>query len=242
MAGDITVNGRPVTKAGSLIPADAQIEVREEPRFVSRGGLKLEKAFAEFAIDVTGCVALDAGASTGGFTDCLLQHGARKVIAIDVGYGQLDWKLRNDPRVEVMERTNVRSLAPEMLSEPPSFATFDLSFISLKTVLPAVIKTLSPGFQAVALIKPQFEAGRGKVGKGGVVRDKAVRREAVSNIWDFIESQGWKVRGLVESPVRGPKGNVEYLIYFAGGADGKPSCKLDKERTISAVMAVAPEK
>ena len=179
LAGEVRVNGQPVTKAGTLLGAEVEISIKEEPRFVSRGGLKLEHAFEEFSIDVTGKTALDAGASTGGFTDCLLQHGARKVIAVDVGYGQLDWKLRNDPRVEVLERTNIRNLKPELLSETPAFATFDLSFISLKKVLPAVVACLQPDFQAVALIKPQFEAGRGQVGKGGVVRDETVRKQAV---------------------------------------------------------------
>lgn len=216
MAGEVSVAGGVVSKAGTLFAPDVEITVRQEQRFVSRGGLKLEKAFSEFPIDVGGMAALDAGASTGGFTDCLLQHGARKVIAVDVGYGQLDWKLRNDPRVEVLERTNIRNLAPRMLSEAPQFATFDLSFISLTKVLPAVIGCLTPDFQAVALIKPQFEAGRGQVGKGGVVRDEAVRSQAVQGVRDFIEEKGWRVLGLTESPVRGPKGNIEYLIWFAG--------------------------
>ncbi|MEK6537343.1 MAG: TlyA family RNA methyltransferase, partial [Actinomycetota bacterium] len=207
LAGEVRVNGQPVTKAGALVAADIEVTLKEQPRFVSRGGLKLERAFEEFPIDVSGRVALDAGASTGGFTDCLLQHGARKVIAVDVGYGQLDWKLRNDPRVDVLERTNIRGITREILSEAPSFATFDLSFISLKKVLQPVIDTLEEDFQAIALIKPQFEAGRGKVGKGGVVRDGDVRREVLEDIWSFIEEAGWVVLGLTESPVRGPKGN-----------------------------------
>ena len=218
MAGEVNVAGQQLSKAGAMVSADAEITLKEEPRFVSRGGLKLERAFEEFLIDVSSRVALDAGASTGGFTDCLLQHGARKVIAVDVGYGQLDWKLRNDKRVEVLERTNIRNLTPGMLSEPPAFATFDLSFISLKKIFPAVIKCLQPGFEAVALIKPQFEVGRGKVGKGGVVRDEEVRAGVVADIQDFIIESGWEVRGVVESPVRGPKGNVEFLIYFVDGA------------------------
>lgn len=214
MAGEVMVNGQPVTKAGAQMPPDAVIELRQALGFVSRGGLKLEKAFQEFHIDVTGLVALDAGASTGGFTDCLLQHGAGRVIAVDVGYGQLDWRLRQDSRVVVMERTNIRGLTPEMLPERPDFATFDLSFISLKKVLPAVIACLKPDFGAVALIKPQFEAGRERVGKGGVVRDEEIRRQVVDDIQAFIEAQGWQVQGMTESPVKGPKGNVEYLIYF----------------------------
>lgn len=223
LAGEVRVNGQPVTKAGALVATDIEVTLKEEPRFVSRGGLKLERAFEEFPIDVTGRVALDAGASTGGFTDCLLQHGARKVIAVDVGYGQLDWKLRNDPRVDVLERTNIRGITREILSEAPSFATFDLSFISLKKVLQPVIDTLEEDFQAIVLIKPQFEAGRGKVGKGGVVRDGNVRREVLEEIWSFIEESGWVVLGLTESPVRGPKGNREYLLYFAAGDQGYAS-------------------
>ena len=218
LAGEVRVGGSPVNKAGAQVAPDAEITLREAQRFVSRGGLKLEHAFEEFSLDVAGKVALDAGASTGGFTDCLLQHGARKVIAVDVGYGQLDWKLRNDSRVEVLERTNIRNLTAAMLSEAPEFASFDLSFISLKKVLPAVINCLRPRFAAVALIKPQFEAGRGQVGKGGVVRDEDVRREVIADIREFIEKSGWGVSGLTESPVRGPKGNIEYLVYFTGGA------------------------
>jgi 23S rRNA (cytidine1920-2'-O)/16S rRNA (cytidine1409-2'-O)-methyltransferase len=231
LAGEVRVNGQPVTKAGTLVAPDIEVTLKEEPRFVSRGGLKLERAFEEFTIDVTGRVALDAGASTGGFTDCLLQHGARKVIAVDVGYGQLDWKLRNDPRVDVLERTNIRGITREMLSETPSFATFDLSFISLKKVLQPVVGTLEEDFQAIALIKPQFEAGRCKVGKGGVVRDGKVRREVLEEIWSFIEESGWVVLGLTESPVRGPKGNREYLLYFAAG-DQEHASKPDRNNVL----------
>jgi 23S rRNA (cytidine1920-2'-O)/16S rRNA (cytidine1409-2'-O)-methyltransferase len=215
MAGEVTVAGQTMTKAGTMVAGDAVIELKEQPRFVSRGGLKLEKAFQEFPIDVSGRVALDAGASTGGFTDCLLQHGARKVIAVDVGYGQLDWKLRQDPRVEVMERTNIRGLTPDKLAERPDFATFDLSFISLRKVLPVVVACLDPSFEAIALIKPQFEVGKEKVGKGGVVRDEDERQAVVADMRTFIESRGWQVRGVTESPIKGPKGNMEYLLYFA---------------------------
>lgn len=217
LAGEVSVNGQPATKAGTLVGEDIRIEVREEPRFVSRGGLKLETAFEQFDIDVTGDAVLDAGASTGGFTDCLLQHGARKVITVDVGYGQLDWKLRNDPRVEVNERTNIRGITPELLSELPVFATFDLSFISLKKVLPPVIKCLKPDFELVALIKPQFEAGRGRVGSGGVVRDPDVHRQVLVDIRDFSFREGLIILGMAESAIRGPKGNVEFLIHVADG-------------------------
>jgi len=219
LAGEVSVKGQPVTKAGAMVSPDVEIALREPQRFVSRGGLKLETAFERFKLDVKGRVALDAGASTGGFTDCLLQHGARKVIAIDVGYGQLDWKLRNDPRVEVHERTNIRGIMPESLSEAPNFATFDLSFISLKKVLPPVIKCLKPGFELVALVKPQFEAGKGKVGSGGVVRDPETHRQVLNGVWQYAESLGLVVLGLTESGIRGPKGNVEFLIHLADGRD-----------------------
>ncbi|MHB8857987.1 MAG: TlyA family RNA methyltransferase [Thermoleophilia bacterium] len=237
MAGEVKVAGQTVTKAGAQISPDAEITLKEETRFVSRGGLKLERAFQEFPIDVEGKAAIDIGASTGGFTDCLLQHGARKVIAVDVGYGQLDWKLRQDPRVEVLERTNVRGLTPGMLSEPPDFATFDVSFISLKKVFPAVIKCLSTGFRIVALIKPQFEAGRESVGKGGVVRDKETHRQVLASIWDYAEELGLDVLGLTKSGVRGPKGNIEYLIYLAGGQQAAGAAEpLERDSTIEKIL------
>lgn len=252
MAGEVKVAGRTVAKAGAQIVPDAEITLREEPRFVSRGGLKLERAFQEFPIDVEGRVAIDIGASTGGFTDCLLQHGARKVIAVDVGYGQLDWKLRQDSRVEVLERTNVRNLTPDMLSEPPEFATFDVSFISLTKVFPAVIKCLSNGFRIVSLIKPQFEAGRESVGKGGVVRDAETHRQVLASIWDYAERLGLTVLGLTESGVRGPKGNIEYLIYLADGRDAAVTAKKqappempetpDRDRIIATVIERAAGK
>ncbi|MBI5870655.1 MAG: TlyA family RNA methyltransferase [Actinobacteria bacterium] len=219
LAGEVSVNGQPVSKAGAMVAPDVEISLKEEPRFVSRGGLKLETAFEQFDLNVTGAAVIDAGASAGGFTDCLLQHGARKVIAVDVGYGQLDWKLRNDPRVEVHERTNIRGIEPGLLSEAPGFATFDLSFISLKKVLPPVIKCLKPGFELVALIKPQFEAGKGKVGSGGVVRDPETHRRVLTDFWEYAESLGLTVRGLAESGIRGPKGNVEFLIHLADDRD-----------------------
>lgn len=237
LAGEVRVNGQPMTKAGSMVASDIEIELKEEPRFVSRGGLKLETAFEEFSLDVTGATVLDAGASTGGFTDCLLQHGARKVIAVDVGYGQLDWKLRNDPRVEVHERTNIRGITPELLSEAPSFATFDLSFISLKKVLPPVIKCLKSGFELVALVKPQFEAGKGNVGSGGVVRDPETHRQVLADIWEYAESQGLTVKGLTESGIRGPKGNVEFLIHLADGRNRpEASQTMDADRVIAALI------
>jgi 23S rRNA (cytidine1920-2'-O)/16S rRNA (cytidine1409-2'-O)-methyltransferase len=236
LAGEVSVGGRQVTKAGTLVAGEAEIELRERQRFASRGGLKLEHAFEVFPIDVTGRVALDAGASTGGLTDCLLSHGARKVIAVDVGYGQLDWKLRQDPRVETLERTNIRYLKPEDMSEPASFATLDLSFISLKKVLPAVIELLGPDCELVALVKPQFEAGRGLVGKGGVVRDPAVRREVLAGMWEFAQSMGLSVLGLVESGVPGPKGNIEYLLYLAGAGRAIAGCSPDREEVLAGLF------
>lgn len=221
LSGQVCVDGIMVTKAGQQVGEEARIEVKGENRFVSRGGLKLERAFEAFRVDVEGKAVLDGGASSGGFSDCLLQHGARKVIAVDVGYGQLDWRLRQDPRVEVLERTNIRYLKPEQLSEKPTFAVLDLSFISIKKVIGAVIECLQPGFEAVILVKPQFEAGRGQVGKGGVVREIGVHRQVLEGTWDFLTGSGMSVRGLIDSGVRGPKGNVEYLLYAADGRDGK---------------------
>lgn len=243
VAGEVKVNGIMAAKSGLPVSADAAIAVREKPRYVSRGGLKLERAFKEFPLNVSGRVALDAGASTGGFTDCLLQHGARKVIAIDVGYGQLDWRLRQDHRVEVMERTNLRYLKPDMLKEIPAVATLDLSFISLKKVLPAVIKCLRPGFEIVALVKPQFEAGRDKVKKGGVVRDLDVHREVLSRIWDFSIDCGCDVCGLAESGVRSPRGNIEYLLFLKdrGGAVDAV-CGLDKNKVLSRLLKRVSQK
>lgn len=237
LAGEVSVNGQPLTKAGSMVAPDVEISLREGQRFVSRGGLKLETAFEQFDLDVAGSAVLDAGASTGGFTDCLLQHGARKVIAVDVGYGQLDWKLRNDPRVEVHERTNIRNITPGQLSEAPTFATFDLSFISLKKVLPPVIKCLKPGFELVALVKPQFEAGKGNVGSGGVVRDPATHRQVLADIWEYAGSEGLVVLGLAESAIRGPKGNVEFLIHLADGRNRPEALpSIDADSTIAAMI------
>lgn len=187
--------------------------------YVSRGGLKLEKAMAEFPIDLHGKTVMDIGASTGGFTDCMLQNGAKKVYSIDVGYGQLAWKLRTDPRVVSLERTNVRYLTPEQVPEPIDFFSVDVSFISLRLVLPVAQKFLAPGAQAVCLIKPQFEAGREKVGKKGVVRDRKVHAEVIQTIADFCVSIGFSVLGLTYSPVKGPEGNIEYLIYLQNGEE-----------------------
>ncbi|WP_298439186.1 TlyA family RNA methyltransferase [Geobacter sp.] len=215
MAGQVVVNDHLVDKAGARIPVDAEIRLKEaDIPYVSRGGLKLARALDEFAIDVTGLVAIDVGASTGGFTDCLLQRGARKVFAVDVGYGQLAWKLRQDPRVVNLEKTNIRYLEPAVLGESPDLAVIDASFISLDKVLPPTLRLVRPGGAVVALIKPQFEVGRGEVGKGGVVRDEGKHREVVANVAALAESLGLAVRGVTESPIRGPKGNREFLIYL----------------------------
>lgn len=220
MAGLVTVDGRKESKAGAQVAPGAPITITERDDYVSRGGLKLERAFAEFSLDVAGKTALDAGASTGGFTDCLLRHGAARVIAVDVGYGQLDWRLRQDNRVEVLERTNARYLTADQLPFVPDLATLDLSFISLKKVLPAVIKCLRPGFEVIALVKPQFEAGRGLVGKGGVVRDLEVHRQVLAGTWQMAEEAGCQVVGLTDSGVPGPSGNIEYLIRLVDAAGG----------------------
>lgn len=214
MAGKVMVNGRKVDKAGEMVPADADIALAgEDIPYVSRGGLKLEKALDEFNIDVAGKVTMDVGASTGGFTDCLLQRGALKVFAVDVGYGQLDLKLRNDPRVVNIERQNIRYLERELIPEPVDIATIDASFISLTKVLPKVSEFLKDGGELIALIKPQFEVGKGEVGKGGVVRDEAKQLAVVEKIKDFCTELGFSIIGVVESPILGPKGNKEFLIY-----------------------------
>lgn len=218
MAGQVLVGGRRVDKAGLLVSAEAGVEVLGKQPYVSRGGLKLEKALRSFSIDLKGSVVLDVGASTGGFTDCVLQNGASLVYAVDVGYGQLDWKLRNNPKVIVLERTNIRSLPREDLSVIPDFAVIDVSFISLAKVLPKIAELTAPGARGVALIKPQFEAGREKVGKNGVVRDPQVHREVIRKACIALEELSWGVLGLDYSPIKGPKGNIEFLAFFKKGA------------------------
>ena len=199
-----------------MLPATVKIEVRGETLpYVSRGGLKLEKAMKLFPISLEGKVCMDIGASTGGFTDCMLQNGAKKVYAIDVGYGQLAWKLRTDERVVNFERTNVRYLTKEQVPEPIHFFSVDVSFISLCLVLPVAREFMSSGAQAVCLIKPQFEAGRGKVGKKGVVREPSIHIEVIEKIVDFVLNNGFSVEGLTFSPVKGPEGNIEYLLFLS---------------------------
>lgn len=215
MEGRVHVGGVPVAKAGSMVAHDAAVCVSGmDMPYVSRGGLKLEAALANFDISVDGKIAMDVGASTGGFTDCMLQNGAEKVYCIDVGYGQLAWKLRQDPRVHLLERTNMRYLERVQIPDPIAFATVDVSFISLAKVVPKVLEFLQAGGELVALIKPQFEVGRGEVGKGGIVRDPAKREQAVNRVRGELESFGLETLGLMDSPVTGQKGNMEYLIYM----------------------------
>lgn len=217
MSGDVYVDGQKADKAGACYEKDAQIEVRGSVcPYVSRGGLKLEKALRDFGVDPTGYVCSDSGASTGGFTDCLLQKGAKKVFAIDVGYGQLAWKIRNDPRVVTMERTNIRYVTPEQLGEPLDLSVVDVSFISLKIVLPVIKTLLKPGKgNVLCLIKPQFEAGKEKVGKKGVVRDPEVHEEVLREFVSLAESLEFAIRNLTFSPVKGPEGNIEFLGHLS---------------------------
>jgi len=218
LAGKVVVDDHAVDKAGAQVADDASIRLKgEDIPYVSRGGLKLAKGLDVFALDASGRVALDVGASTGGFTDCLLQRGAARVYAVDVGYGQLAWKLREDPRVVNLERTNIRDLLPERLDERPSLAVIDASFISLDKVLPATLALLSEGGEVVALIKPQFEVGRGEVGKGGVVRDAGKHEMVVAKVRETAEALGCRVLGVTESPILGPKGNREFLIHLRKG-------------------------
>ena len=216
MAGEVWVKGQRADKAGKTFPVDVEIEVKGQAcPYVSRGGLKLEGALEVFGVDVEGKVAADLGASTGGFTHCLLTRGARKVYAVDVGYGQLHWRLRQDPRVVVMERVNVRFLDPKALPEKMDLVVADLSFISLTLILPVVRGILRPGGEAVLLVKPQFEVGRGKVGKGGVVKDPSLRREALERVKARAQELGFQVLGEMDSPVPGAKkGNVEIFLYL----------------------------
>jgi 23S rRNA (cytidine1920-2'-O)/16S rRNA (cytidine1409-2'-O)-methyltransferase len=228
LAGQVLVEGQPISKAGTAVAAEARLELRAEDHpFVSRGGLKLQAALDHFALSVEGKVCLDVGASTGGFTDCLLQRGARHVIAVDVGYGQLAWKLRQDPRVSLLERCNARYLEPAALRDalrdpaawPPELGVVDVSFISLCLVLPAMQTVLGPGRPIVALVKPQFEAGRGEVGKGGVVRDPEKRQAAIDRVLEWARQHGFGVEGEIDSPIPGPRGNLERLVLLKTPAD-----------------------
>ena len=228
MAGIVFVNNQKSDKAGNTVKPDDIIEVRGETlKYVSRGGLKLEKAVASFNISLEGCVCADIGASTGGFTDCMLQNGAAKVYSIDVGYGQLAWSLRTDPRVVCMERTNIRYVTHEQIPEEMDVAVADLSFISLRLILGAVGALLKPEGEMVCLVKPQFEAGKDKVGKKGVVRDPAVHAEVLREFLRYAPECGFGVRGLDFSPIRGPEGNIEYLAWLKKGAESIPEPDID---------------
>jgi len=213
-AGQVLVNGQKQDKAGALVPEDADLRILGETlRYVSRGGLKLEAALKEFHVVVEGKTALDVGASTGGFTDCLLQHGCKKVYAVDVGYGQLAWKLRQDPRIVVIERTNIRQMVSSLISEKIDLVVIDVSFISLEKVIPPAMQFLAVNAELIALIKPQFEVGKEQVGKGGIVRDEAARNAAVDRITGFVREQGFDVTGVIPSPITGQDGNVEFLMH-----------------------------
>ena len=228
MAGLVYIGQRKVMKSSDPVKPEDELILRGKANpFVSRGGLKLEKAMAEFPIDLHGCICGDIGASTGGFTDCMLQNGASKVYAVDVGYGQLAWKLREDPRVVCMERTNARYLSHEQISDELDFASIDVSFISLKLILPAVAGILKDGGCVASLVKPQFEAGREKVGKKGVVRDPTVHKEVLEHYLEHAQEAGFGVLGLTYSPIRGPEGNIEYLGFLKKGAEAAQTFDLD---------------
>jgi 23S rRNA (cytidine1920-2'-O)/16S rRNA (cytidine1409-2'-O)-methyltransferase len=228
MAGQIFIDGHRVDKCGEKVLENSNIEFRGESlRYVSRGGLKLEKAIERFNINLEGKICFDIGASTGGFTDCMLQSGASKVFAVDVGYGQFAWKLRIDPRVVCLERTNVRYITPEQIGEQGSFASIDVSFISLKKVIKPVMNLLENSGEIVALIKPQFEAGREKVGKHGVVKEPSTHKEVIHSIINFIQENDFKVISLDYSPIRGPEGNIEYLVYFTKNKNYIENFQLD---------------
>lgn len=215
MSGIVFVDGQREDKAGSVFDEEKEIVIKGKTlKYVSRGGLKLEKAMKNFDISLEGKVCMDVGASTGGFTDCMLQNGAVKVYSVDVGHGQLDWKLRNDERVVCMERTNMRYVTREDIEEPAAFVSIDVSFISLTKILPAVYQVLEDDGQVVALIKPQFEAGREKVGKKGVVRDRKVHKEVIEKICEFASAHGFRLLHLDYSPIKGPEGNIEYLLHM----------------------------
>lgn len=226
MEGRVRVNGAPATKAGAAVAPDAVVEIERPRRFVSRGGEKLEHALETFGIDVTGKRALDVGASTGGFTDCLLQRGAAHVVAVDVGYGQLDWRLRTDPRVTVMERTNFRHLPDDAFAQPSDLIVIDASFISLRTILARAAAYLAPHAEIVALVKPQFEAGRERLGRGGVVRDPAVHRAVLVEVRDAAAELGLTAVDLVASPLLGPAGNREFLMRLRRGGQPLTDAKI----------------
>ncbi len=238
-AGQVRVAGRIVDKPGHPVPVDADIQLQELPRYVSRGGLKLEAALDSFGLDVRGRVAVDVGASTGGFTDCLLQRGVARVYAVDVGYGQLAWKLRQDPRVVVLERTNIRHLEELPEGSLADLAVVDTSFIGLERVLPATVRLLQPQADLIVLVKPQFEAGPDKVGKGGVVRDPRIHREVLERVIAHAQELGLEVAGLRASPLLGPAGNVEFLLWLR--RRGRADRTLDIQAALAQALSQAWE-
>lgn len=234
LAGTVLVNGRRVDKPGTAVPADAEVSLsRNEDTYVSRGGYKLEAAVREFGLDFRGRIVLDAGASTGGFTDCALQNGAAGVWAVDVGYGQLAWKIRSDPRVTVLEKTNIRLIDPDQIPERFDIITVDVSFISLKLVLPVLRRLIKPGGIIVSLVKPQFEAGRDKVGKKGVVRDAATHLEVLEKCREYARENGLAVQKASFSPLKGPEGNIEFLFCLAAEAGDGSTDGLDLQALVS---------
>ena len=235
MEGNVFVNNNREDKAGSTFPEDCQIEVRGKTlQYVSRGGLKLEKAMTHFGITLEGKICMDIGASTGGFTDCMLQNGAQKVYAVDVGYGQFAWKLRQDERVVCMEKTNIRYVTPEQIGDALDFASVDVSFISLTKVLGPARELLKEDGQMVCLSKPQFEAGREKVGKKGVVRDKGVHEEVIEKVISFALETGFSIYNLEYSPIKGPEGNIEYLVYIGRSEEPKKEESVDIHAVVEA--------
>lgn len=239
MAGQVYVDNQKADKCGTSYDDNVKIEVRGNvQKYVSRGGLKLEKAINNFALDLKDKITMDIGASTGGFTDCMLQNGARKVYSIDVGYGQIAWKLRTDERVVNLERTNMRKVTTEQVPDPIDFFSVDVSFISLKLILPVARPLMAEGAQAVCLIKPQFEAGREKVGKKGVVRDPSVHIEVVQNIYDFCLENGFDVLNLDFSPIKGPEGNIEYLIHLKKSDEPKSYTDITPQELVQNSHAV----
>lgn len=236
MAGVVYVNGQKEDKAGLKVDVTSSIEVREKMRYVSRGGFKLEKAMAQFPIELEGKTCMDVGASTGGFTDCMLQNGAVKVYSIDVGYGQLAWKLREDERVVCMEKTNMRYVTHEQIPEEIDFSSIDVSFISLTKILLPVYHLIKEGGEVAALIKPQFEAGREQVEKHGVVKDPKVHKQVIHLVWEYAKRIGFSIGGLDFSPIKGPEGNIEYLIYLKKAVD---ECPLESETLIEKVVSAS---
>jgi len=239
IAGEVSVDGRRADKAGTQVAEGAVVDVAPRPRFVSRGGDKLDHAMSALRVSAEGEDALDLGSSTGGFVDRLLQGGAARVIAVDVGYGQLDYRLRQDPRVTVLERTNARYLTPDRLSFAPSFVTADLSFISLTVALGPVLESLRRGYRGLVLVKPQFEAGRERVGKGGVVRDAGVHREVLTSVAAWLADRGALVLGICDSGHPGPKGNVEYFVYFCDGSAPPPASPVDAADAAARAVEIA---